>query len=168
MVVQGLVSLSAHRESPAARAEPLILKVLLQSLSVIRYGSVGSLKRSLRSGTQAASTAFQISGAAVPDMPQPAESELSFTNPMDQLDSPDGARGVLELLVLRSAVGRLSVHSSCRFLRRNPNVNFTLVGEATSAVVHSVDPNEGCSAAGLRPTWSRWSRADDMGLLELD
>ena len=29
---------------------------------------------------------------------QPTESELSFTNPMDQLDSRDGAHGVLELL----------------------------------------------------------------------
>jgi hypothetical protein len=53
--------------SSSLRAEPLT--VLLQSSSVIGDGSVRTLlKRSLRSGTQAASTAFQSSGAVVPDM----------------------------------------------------------------------------------------------------
>jgi hypothetical protein len=67
----------------------VFMRVLLQSLSVIR-DEIGedALKRSLRSGTQAASTAFEYLRSGRSGHAQPNESKLSFTNPMDQLDSP--------------------------------------------------------------------------------
>jgi hypothetical protein len=60
-----------RRFKARSSSEPrlVVLAVLLQSLRVIRDGSVRTFKRSIRSGgTRAASTAFQMYGAAAPDM----------------------------------------------------------------------------------------------------
>ncbi len=52
-----------------------------------------------RSGTQAASTTFQMmSGSSCSGHAPPIESELSFPNPMQQLDAGNGDRRMSEVL----------------------------------------------------------------------